>query len=356
MKKTLSYILCILLMSNCVDPFTTSVSRELTAFVIDGRITDLDPPYKISLMRATNYNNRIDGYTRYVSEAAIQVCDDLGNCIPFYEMEKGKYETTTIAPKGVPGRFYHVEITTKEGKRLFSKPEKLIASPPIKSVYYEYDINTVRMEGFDVYLDTEDPVEEKNFYKWETVGYFPYSSQCFHIIPSDEYPLIASDKNTNGNTISRFKIRNVTFNRRDYYVVEVYQYALSQSAYEFIDNIKTQITSTGSIFDPPPAFIEGNMYNPEDASDIVLGYFVVAGVYRKGVAINRAIDELTPFPVSKPLEPTPCYCGIPCPGICPGGPNNPCKCGDPPCPPECHNKPGVTSVAPPSWPLPHNPC
>lgn len=343
-------------MCNCVDPFSTPVTRELTAYVIDGKITDLDPPYKVTVMESSNYSSRFDGYTRFVSEATVQVCDDLGNCIPFYEMEKGRYESASNVPKGVPGRSYHVEIQTKEGKKIYSEPELLRKSPPIREVYYEYDINTVQKEGFDVYLDTDDPAEEKNFYKWESIGYFPYSSQCFHIIASDPYPLIASDKNTNGNTISRLKVRNVSFNRRDHYVVEVYQYALSQRAYDFVSHVKTQITSVGSIFDPPPSFIRGNLYNPEDPDEVVLGYFVVAGVYRKGVAIDRAIGGLTPFPSSKPLEPTPCYCGVPCPASCEGGASNPCKCGDPPCPPECDGKPGLTSVAPPEWPLPHNPC
>lgn len=354
MKMGPQFLWILFFATGCIDPFAVQITEQPEQYVVYGRITDQEPPYKVVISKTSNYSRNIDGFTQYISEATVQVCDNLGNCIPFFEMAKGQYETTLQAPRGIVGRFYHVEIVTKEGARIESKEEELIASPPITAVYYEYDINSVQLDGFQAYLDTNDPANEKNYYKWETTSYYPYSTQCFYKIEGASYPLIASDQNTNGNSLSRVFLRDVTFNRRDYFVVEAHQFALSQEAYQFWNEIKKQVDATGSIFDPPPSYIRGNLFHPDDEGKNVLGYFMVAGVSVKGVAIDRAVGELTPIPQSKELVPAPCYCGIPCPGSC--GPFNPCKCGDPPCPPECSLVPGVTSVAPKDWPLPHDPC
>ena len=337
----------------CVDPFNAQVTEQRNEIVVQGMITDLPPPYTVTISETSNYSRNISGFTTFVSQATVMVCDDLGTCIPFYELSKGKYETTASAPMGAPGRYYHVEIETKDGRRIESVPELLKASPEIAKVYSEYDIASVQREGFQVYADTQDPAGENNFYRWETIGYFPYSEKCFYVIPGSNTLFVDSDKNRDGKVISRVHLRDVAFNRRDYYVVEVYQYALSGDAFQFFNRIKNQSASTGSIFDPPPTFIDGNMRSI-NSDESVLGYFVAAGASKKGVAINRAIEALTPVPRSKDLALDPCYCGTTCPQSC--GPFNPCLCGTAPCPPECHSIPGLTSVAPEAWPLAHNPC
>ncbi|MEO5975710.1 MAG: DUF4249 domain-containing protein [Chryseolinea sp.] len=353
-------VICI----SCVDPINTKVVETSDHFVVDGRITDGEGPYKITLSSTSNYSANIDGFTKYVSEAKVKVCNENGGCIPFYEITKGHYETTADVSLATVGHSYHVDILTKEGQRILSKPEILKASPPITKVYYEYDINTVTTEGFKVYLDTDDPANDRNYYKWETLSYFPYSSQCFYEIPGDLKLLLASDKFTNGNAISRIPLQRAYFNRKDYFLVVAYQFSLSENAYAYLENVDKQVTTTGSIFDAPPTLLRGNLYVPDNDDAIVLGYFAVCGVQEKSVLIDRNLHGVSPFPRSKPLSDAPCYCGVPCKSdcdfpcneTCPDSPFNPCLCGAAPCPPACHYLKGVTSVAPKDWPLPHHPC
>jgi hypothetical protein len=347
------YFLLSLLIIGCVDPFSTETRKDSDHYTIEGGITDQAPPYKIQITKSANYSQNLDGITRYVSGATINVCDEEGNCIPFFEVSAGKYETAVGATPGEIGRQYHVEITTADNVRIFSNPEKMMASPPITAVYSEFDPATVIEEGFQIYLDVEDPSDERNYYKWETRGYEPYSRFCFSVKNEESIFSIESDKIINGNLLSRVPITKISFHSTTLYVLEVYQLALSAGAYEFLDGIKKQVESTGSIFDPPPSFLRGNLYNIDDPTVEVLGYFIVAGTSRKDLVLDRSTTGLFPMPYIG-IADTPLYCGDPCDPLCVGfGGGN---CGFRPCPPDCANLKGKTNIAPDSWPLPHEEC
>jgi hypothetical protein len=58
----------------------------------------------------------------------------------------------------------------------------------------------------------------------------------------------------------------------------VYQYSLTEDNYLYWENIRKVANQQGSIFDPPPAPISGNMFNPNDPEELVLGYFQVVQI------------------------------------------------------------------------------
>lgn len=135
--------------------------------------------------------------------------------------------------------------------------------------------------------------------------------------------------------------------------LEVSQLALSAEAFEYMDAIKKPTESTGSIFDPPPTFIRGNLFNAGDEEDIVLGYFYAGGASRKDLAIDRSVTGQIPRPFAQ-LAGAPVYCGEPCDPLCLAFTGE--KCGYRPCPPDCASIPGVTNIAPDAWPFVHHPC
>jgi hypothetical protein len=337
----------------CVDPFQTAIHEEGERYVVEGEITNQNGPFKLQITRTANYSRKLDGITTYVSGAQAQVCDDEGNCFPYFEVEKGRYQTAVNTIQPEPGKSYHLEISLPDGSRIRSHDEKMLPSPDITEAYFEFDPSTLQSDGFQIYVDVNDPAGQRNYYKWETSAYYPYSTYCFSVDQERSIDNIASDQNINGNVLSRKHITAVPFNSTTFSVVEVYQLALTPNAYEFLSAIKKQVQSSGSIFDPPPSFIRGNLYNPDDENDEVLGYFIVAGTSQKDVVIDRSKTGLFPDYYTE-LEKEPLYCGDPCNLLCVsfgGG-----KCGVRPCPPDCAYLPGKTNIAPKSWPLNHHPC
>lgn len=337
----------------CIDPFSTDPGPHQPRYVVEGTFTDRAGIKTVTITTSAKYSQGIDGLTRYVSEAFVKICDDDNNCTNLMEGEKGRYSAEV---SGTTGKFYHVEIELKDGQKIYSKPELMTASPPISKLYDEFDPGTVQSHGFNVYVDTDDPGDQRNYYKWETIAYFPYSLRCFYKLPQKDLTLIMSDKNVNGKTVSRIKVREVPYSGTGPYVVEVLQLALSSDAYQYVDGVVKQIETTGSIFDPPPSYLRGNLYDPDDETEDVLGYFLVAGTSSSAIAIDRSVSRtgVSPNPDAESLVPEPVYCGDPCNLMCVafgGG-----QCGFAPCPPECHYLPNVTSNAPPAWPFPHKPC
>jgi len=56
------------------------------------------------------------------------------------------------------------------------------------------------------------------------------------------------------------------------------QYSLSSQAYDFWQTAQMQREETGSIFDPVPSNISGNIFNVNDPDELVLGYYSASAV------------------------------------------------------------------------------
>ncbi len=356
LKLRLILFMCFVFsITGCIDPYETVVEQGPQRLVVQGHMTSAEGPYQVVLSYSGNYSDHIDGIAEYISGAYVCIRDDQGACSELFELGNGVYKTWDQNFQGEIGRTYHLEIILPNGKQYLSEPESMIKPPEITKIYYEYRMETeLEPEGFYVYVDVNDPSDQANFYKWETISWYLYSwDPCWRKV-SDFSPFnIESDKNINGNKIARKLVKIVPYNSRLPYVVTTYQLGLSENAYQYLKSLNDQINLTGSIFDPPPTFIRGNITNDEDPAEIVLGYFYVAGTSDIEIAIDRSLPENPPSYYA-PVEEIPLYCGDPCDWLCVsfgGG-----KCGVAPCPPECNDLPNITYKPPISWPLNENIC
>ena len=109
-------------------------------------------------------------------------------------------------------------------------------------------------------------------------------------ITGNQSLFIAQDDNFNGLT-TRIPAAFIEDNGLRFVVrmrVDLKQYAVSQDAYRFLRLVKQQAEISGSIFDPPPATIRGNMISLENPDEVVLGYFMAAGESSKRIYINKS--------------------------------------------------------------------
>jgi hypothetical protein len=72
------------------------------------------------------------------------------------------------------------------------------------------------------------------------------------------------------------------------YSILVRQYALTQDAFNFYQNIKKNTEELGSIFDAQPSQISGNIHNTNNPAEPVVGYVSATNVQSKRVFINHA--------------------------------------------------------------------
>jgi hypothetical protein len=309
MKKYHHIILTIFLLSSltsCLEEVQIPTRLENAQLVVDGRITNEKPPYSVRLSYSGNQIYATDiNLNLAVTGARVVIKDDMGDSTvlrPSYD-ERGVYNTTDLNYVGKIGRTYTLKIILREGKTFLSKPEKLTYCPPIDSIYSTYEdiVNTNYPDGFQVYIDTKDPVNDKNYYRWAAYGYSRVGKAGNNAFLDDrcnvgEYNVcwvpryqskidILSDVYFNGNPIRKKPVFFSPVYSAGKHFIEVTQYSISRDAYQFWKLYEEQSSRTGTIFDPLPAPIQGNVYNQNDLNEFALGYFEVAGANRKRLII-----------------------------------------------------------------------
>ena len=305
----------ILIVSACIDPVNLTTGEGGT-LVVDGWITDQPGPYTIKLSRSIAYDNSrpLRVFSVAESDALVTVVDRFGTVEKFKESTtKGTYvnsETSTF--KGGVGKAYQLTIKTKAGRSYHSAYDSLVPVAPIARLQAKFRVieslitnasgNAViqKRESFDVSVEVNDPANSQNYYRWQSDGIFEFFSltdfaalkQCWAPYLSKIEPMleIASDDNFDGQTFQKV-IGNILYDRTTKFLVKVRQQSLTPAAYKFLNGLSIQGTSTGTLFDPPPADLKGNMVCDSDPDETVLGFFGCSSVSAGMYLIDRFKDS-----------------------------------------------------------------
>jgi hypothetical protein len=296
-----SYLISILIiglctMTSCIETYTPDISRYENILVVDGEISNLPGPYIVKLSRSYEFYKR---NSQPAKGAQIKIIENTGLEVELTETSDGIYSTTDNPFRGVVGNSYKLQIKL-DGQIYESGFETIIPPMPIDKVYWEYQKKDNGSDGIELLLDTHDPLNKTRNYAWyvdETwkfvvpieiidhpewrVGYQYYTSSIFDIGTSaqrindiiERHHLRFFDETTN-----RIYIR---------YSANVRQYALTEPSYSYFKKIVTINQNQGSLFDPTPGSITGNIKNTQNKDMPVLGYFLVAGVSEKRIFIDR---------------------------------------------------------------------
>jgi hypothetical protein len=116
---------------------------------------------------------------------------------------------------------------------------------------------------------------------------------------------VTSDRLTNGKKVINQEVLFIPFNQylQTRYKLKVYQHRISEDAFNFFRMMEQQRGSTGTVFDPPPSEIKGNMFNVADREEQVVGLFNVAAVSMKEVVIE---SENINYPIGDFIFPDDC--------------------------------------------------
>jgi hypothetical protein len=82
----------------------------------------------------------------------------------------------------------------------------------------------------------------------------------------------------------------------------LYMETLSPEAYKYWNKVSQLITQSGSVFDPPPGVIRGNITNLSNPEELVLGYFYAAPEDTTRVKVYAS--DFLPYEINP-------YCGAP---------------------------------------------
>jgi len=241
------------------------------------------------------------------------------------------------------GEVWKLHIELEDGKKLESKAETVIAAIPIDDIRSEYSAEVTYdvskesfVPGHKLMIDWKDPAGEENYYLWKyktyqplfvcktctrgilrdgacqtsTANFFPayYDYLCDPVCWQIDYELetiVFEDRLSDGADILDFMVTTLPFTRRPDILIEIQQLSLNKSAYDYFKVINDQVSANGGLNAPPAAPLIGNLFNPDDPTDFILGQFTTAGVSSKSLFIERSTileDPISPDPVIR-LEP-----------------------------------------------------
>jgi hypothetical protein len=297
-------LLSVIGLSSCIESVDLPIRIEKPKLVVEGVLSDEKAPCTIRLTNTSTFAYANQTFqSQAVNGALVQIIDSTDNKIytlPQVYEEAGVYRTRELDFAGKIGHVYVLSVKTPEGEEYLSKAEKLQKVPPIDNLYVEYT-ETAKFEqpyGHLIYIDLKDPKNVENFYRWEvyfwtrrrSTGVVDFFSGqitkdfCWQYFRKTAFD-VESDRDIDGNQIQKKNIWYAPIYNRGSHLIEVSQYAISREAYVYYQRLNDQYNRTGTIFDPIPSTIEGNVYDKKDPTKLTLGYFSVAGVIRKRLVV-----------------------------------------------------------------------
>ena len=243
-----------------------------------------------------------------------------------------------VAPPGFvisEGESWYLDAVLADGRHYISQPES--ALPPVAlgdvSVRYEPELLFIEdyardVPGHRLSVTFQDPPGQENYYFWQFRSYerLVHCQVCYNfsvfrdgvcIAPNPDNPgpplkpyytysceetcwqirynqkvEVFSDEFADGTTVTGLPVADVVLYQKRGILVELQQYSLNREAYRYYKTLKDLVDNNAGLNAPLPAALLGNLSNPDDAGEYVLGRFTVASQSTMPVYIERSgLDE-----------------------------------------------------------------
>ncbi len=312
---------------SCVDQIDVDTPVSNPILVIEGHIGTIPNSYEIKLSKTARYGNAAIGFVAAETRAEVVIRDSDGETTFLTEQNDGSYFTPNNFSADL-SKTYTLLITTAQGEKYTSIPEKAVEGPEIQELQVNYKekpfINNIgeleNATGFEVYVKFEDNATENNIYFISYRGTYFITTQpedftivntgpgprlipapkdccaeCFiHENPQANFKL-TNDDFYNGQNTTQFVgfIENDGLRFQDKYFIIVSLRTITPEAFSFYKKIRQQLDLSGDIFDPPPSTVQGNIYNETNPSENVIGYFSVSDLKTDSLFLNKTELQTT---------------------------------------------------------------
>jgi hypothetical protein len=295
--NTRTQLICLLLIAlfgGCIEEFPAPIRSQTPRLVIEGLLTNQP---QLSTVRVTYTTTNLDlrdlPSQAFENRAVVLLTDDQKQQIPFRLTAPGLYQPTSRTFVGQAGRTYILTVQLANGERYVSEPETMMAPVPMKRIHAQYvgRKSPLMPGGLLLFVDIADPAGQANFYRWTVTGWRRRraTGECCDRcqVICNQYcwtpfrslgTFLADDRFRDGAALWRQQIMFSPVYTFGGNLFEVRQYSLSREAYQFWQRFGEQQTRTGSILDPIPSTIDGNMISSENPDKRALGYFSASAV------------------------------------------------------------------------------
>jgi hypothetical protein len=294
----------LLLGSGCVDKFQPDVvSASQRYLVVDGLI-NLRGVTTVLLSRTRSLSTPA---ALVEAKATVTIRDEAGTSYPLTEQAPGTYASATLTLDAT--RRYQLRLRTAAGREYASDLVAGKLTPPIDRLSWAPERN-----GVQLYVDAHDATNNTRYYRWtyqetwqfKTPYYSEYElvngavvfrtaniQQCWRSESSTDI-VLGSTARLSQDIVSKYPLLLRPGNSDRFglkYSLLVQQYAQSAEEYAYWEKLKKNTESLGTLFDPLPTQLTGNVHGLTDASELVVGY-----VGASTMAERRLFIDHTEFP------------------------------------------------------------
>lgn len=300
-NKFMPIIMILFTLLSCVKYYMPKIkSSDTNKFVIIGQVTMGTQTQTVNISMTSPINN--PAY-KPVTGCKVTILDNENHRFPMSDLGNGDYSTLVDPQYLVPGHVFKVNVVTPDGDSIISDYDTLQQVPPIDSISYqikniESNIPQQSTQGIQFYIDLNGTSADSRYYRWviyETWEYHakyavtywwdgtmhennPPDSSKFTCWDTRKIPEIftLSTSNLSQNKYNNYPLQYISTNTNKLangYSMLVEQLALSQSAYNYWYQMKTNSSQEGGLYTKQPISIRGNLHDVTNPDKEVLGFF-----------------------------------------------------------------------------------
>jgi hypothetical protein len=307
MKKIISrsIVFFAVLLGACLDPYNPpAIANAEKYLVVDGFINSGQgkTTFKLSYTRDLG-----DTVKSNYPIGKVYVEGESAGSFELLSKGNGIFEADQLTLN--PSEHYRLHIKLTDGKEYYSEFVEVKSTPAIDELAWEKSD-----DGVKIFVSSHDGSSKTRYYQWkynETWEFHSafYSSlkyqnkefvsrtqaeEIYTCYQSDYSKSIAvgSSELLEQDIIHKFPLLSVSASNSDKlsvrYSVLVQQYAITKEAFQYWNNLKKVTEDLGSLFDPQPSVVIGNLKNVQDPSEPVIGFVSVSSAVEKRIYISRA--------------------------------------------------------------------
>lgn len=287
---------------SCLEQIDLEIPKGFEdTIVVQGSLVMGDPSIvRVEVSRLFDFTT--ESLTERTNVRVVNLIDEQGNSIELEEINLGRYGLSI--PKGstfevAAGKSYKIALSTFDGRSFESSLEALLPVPEIQSLTpsaleKSFIINDteVEVDSF-VQFRLNTPLQannanEKSYLRWKyfrtfkvtdsplSISVLSQSKTCYVTEQLDQGGVSIF----NGNDLEQGNLEDLLIYETipngvfaEGYYLQVIQESLTQSAFEYWDQVSQVIDRDGNIFQSPAGKIKTNFANVNDPSEEVHGYF-----------------------------------------------------------------------------------
>jgi len=313
-RQTIGLLLPLLLIQ-CKEEYNPHIEAKTTGIlVVEGFINSGQGPTTIRLSRSTDLQDTI---LNPESNAQVNVEGEDGSSFTLFNNGNGLYMNGQLTLSN--GVKYRLLIRTGDGKEYASDYTPVRYTPAIDSITWQRE-----NDGLRIYANARDAQNATKYYQWKYEETWEIHSafytsikyirdtvrtndvtdlvyrlpdrnpditlyKCWRTLNSSSIILGSTEKLTTDLVYLPVQyIEPHSEKLSVLYSINLRQYAISKDNYLFLQKMKKNTEQLGTIFDPQPSEISGNIHCLTDPGEIVVGFIELTEEQLKRIFISNA--------------------------------------------------------------------